>query len=95
MKISTLLNQELKSSALWTTGLTVLFLLLYGLVNAISDTAIALPFFVLFYYLFFAIGRLEVNRIFRTWIDKNSMKVILLQVIAYIVNVQCGPLTAE
>ncbi len=81
MKISTLLNQELKSSALWTTGLTVLFLLLYGLVNAISDTAIALPFFVLFYYLFFAIGRLEVNRIFRTWIDKNSMKVILLPAI--------------
>ena len=81
MKISTLLNQELKSSALWTTGLTVLFLLLYRSANAICDTAIALPFFVLFYYLFFAIGRLEVNRIFRTWIDKNSLKVILLPAI--------------
>ncbi len=71
------LIQELKSSLLWSTLLTTLFLLLYGSVGLFSDVAIALPFFILFYYLFFTLGKGEATSLLRRWIHGNLFKVIL------------------
>ena len=77
MKISKKLSQELGSSGLWTALLTLLFLFLYGSGNALYDMAIALPFFILFYYAFFTIGKDEVTAVLRKWIDIDVKKVVL------------------
>ena len=81
MDTSKELKQDLKSGAVWTGVLTLLFLLLYGSVNVVSDMVIALPFFIVFYYLFFTIGRVETQSTLRMWIHGNIFKVILLPVI--------------
>jgi uncharacterized protein len=81
METSTSLNQEFKSSFIYTTLLTMLFLLLYGSVNVLNDLAIALPFFILFYYLFFTLGRVEVTSIFKGWIQGDFKKVLLFPTI--------------
>ena len=75
------LIQELKSSIIWTALLTVLFLLLYSSVNVITDIAIALPFFIAFYYLFFTLGKEHVTFRLRRWIQLDFKKLILLPAI--------------
>ena len=81
MESSKILSQEFKSSGMWTAALTLLFLLFYGSVNAIADMMIALPFFVLFYYLFFTLGQVRVTSSFRKWIGGTILNLLLLPVI--------------
>ena len=77
MKTNKELVREFKTSTLWTVALTLVFLLLYGPKNMVLDMAIALPFFLVFYFSFFAIGKLEVTVWMRNRIDSDIRKVIL------------------
>ena len=53
MKIPEMLIPGVKSGVLWTATLTLLFLLLYGPSSELIDIYIALPFFMISYFLFF------------------------------------------
>ena len=57
MKTIKELLQELGYSALWTVLLTLLFLLFNMSENSLSDMLIALPYFVVLYFIFFLIGK--------------------------------------
>ena len=78
MEILKPLNHELKSGFFWTAMLTVLFLIFYGSLNKVDAIAVALPFFILFYYLFFTLGRVEVTITLRNWIHSDFKRVLLL-----------------
>ena len=77
MKTTKELRLELKRSALWTSLLTLLFVLLYGSSGTVHDILIALPFFIIFYFIFFALGKREITATIRKWIDSDVKKVLL------------------
>ena len=78
MKTRNRLTLELKKSAGWTFLVTLLFILFYCTSSRLSDIVTALPFFILFYFLFFSLGRGAVLAKFRNWIQTDIKKVILL-----------------
>jgi len=78
MKTRNRLALELKKSAGWTFLVTLLFILFYCTSSRLSDIVTALPFFILFYFLFFSLGRGAVLAKFRNWIQTDIKKVILL-----------------
>ncbi|MDP2338756.1 MAG: CPBP family intramembrane metalloprotease [Bacteroidota bacterium] len=80
MKIAKELSQELIRSVLWTTLLTLVFLLNNWSGNSMSDILIALPFFVALYYFFFSIGKDEVTTLMNRWIDSDLKKVLVFPV---------------
>lgn len=75
------LRQELKSSAIWTALVTLLFLLFYAARNPMTDMVIALPFFVVFYYFFFSIGKESVSSKIRNWILQDVKRLIVIPLI--------------
>ncbi len=75
------LRLELKSSAIWTALVTLLFLLFYAAKNPITDIIIALPFFIVFYYIFFSIGKVAVSAKIRSWIQQDLKNLIVLPLI--------------
>ncbi len=81
MKATTELSGELKKSALWTALLTLLFLLFYAPVNGLTEMIIALPFFIVFYYCFFTIGKDSVSSWLRSRINGDVKKMILFPTI--------------
>ena len=84
MKSTNELSRELKKSAIWTALLTLLFLLFYGPSNALAALIIALPFFIVFYYCFFTIGKDSVSSWLRSRINGDVKKVILFPAILLI-----------
>ena len=81
MRVAKDLFKELKGSVIWTALLTLLFLLFYRSANTIADMAIAMPFFILFYYFFFTIGKEVVSYNLREWTHGDVKKVILFPAI--------------
>ena len=77
MKNRNQLLNELKTSGLWTGILTLLFLLLYGSKNGLAEMVIALPFFIVFYYSFFTLGKENVTVVMRKWMDGDVKKMVL------------------
>ncbi|MEI6677101.1 MAG: hypothetical protein WCL21_00755 [Mariniphaga sp.] len=75
------LRLELKSSAIWTALVTLLFLLFYAARNPMTDMVIALPFFVVFYYFFFSIGKESVSSKIRNWILQDVKRLIVIPLI--------------
>ena len=75
------LRLELKSSAIWTALVTLLFLLFYAAKNPITDIIIALPFFIVFYYIFFSIGKVAVSAKIRSWIQQDLKNLNVLPLI--------------
>lgn len=59
MKAITELPGDLRKSALWTALLTLLFLLFYAPANALTEMIIALPFFIVFYYCFSLLVKIQ------------------------------------
>jgi len=81
MKAINELSAELKKSALWTVLLTILFLLFYRPANALTEMIIALPFFIVFYYSFFTIGKDAVSSWLRSRINGDVKKMVLFPAI--------------
>ncbi len=86
MKTIKELLQELGYSALWTVLLTLLFLLFNMSENSLSDMLIALPYFVVLYFIFFLIGKDVVLVRMAKWIGLDFVKTMvfpLLMVLLY------------
>ena len=75
------LSKELKKSAIWTLLLTLLFILFYRPANALTEMVIALPFFIVFYYCFFTIGKDSVSAWLRNRINGDIKKIIIFPAI--------------
>ena len=71
------LSLELKRSAAWTAILTILFLLFTWSKSSYSEVFIALPFFILLYFLFCSIGRKETTRHVRSFIHSELRKALI------------------
>ena len=71
------IKQSIWSGGRWTVLLTLLFLILSWKANVIGDLIIALPYFVLLYFIFFTIGRNEVAGWLRNRMDDNFRKVVI------------------
>jgi len=84
MKSTNELFKELKMSAIWTALLTLLFILFYRPADGFTDMISALPFFIVYYYCFFIIGKDSVSDKLRNWINGDVKKVILFPAILLI-----------
>ena len=71
------IKQSIWSGGRWTALLTLLFLILSWKANVTGDLIIALPYFVLLYFIFFTIGRNEVAGWLRNRMDENFRKVVI------------------
>ena len=78
MKIVKVLIPEMKGSAIWTAVLTLLFLFLCGPSSEILDICVALPFFMLSYFLFFSIGRDAISDYLKTWVRGDLKRVLIV-----------------
>jgi hypothetical protein len=77
MKTTNDFLKEIRKAALWTAGLTVLFVL-FNLKNEnTGKLLIALPFFVLLYFTLFSVGRTGIANRFREWLDNDIKKTVL------------------
>jgi membrane protease YdiL (CAAX protease family) len=74
------LSMELWRAGLWTTILTILFLLFNWTESTLAGLLISLPFFFILYYLFFSVGRKEITAELKDWIGTNVRKIIVLPV---------------
>lgn len=77
MKTRKELNNTLFRSLTWTVLLTLLFLLYTWTENPASELLIALPFFMVLYFLIFSVGEEEVSAEIRGWIGSDSRKMML------------------
>ncbi len=71
------MRSDLLKSGLWTTILTVLYLVLSWNKNSVFEIFSALGFFILLYFLFFSIGREEVSKWMRSFIQNKIEKAVL------------------
>ena len=70
-------HNELKSSIAWTAGLTALFILFNRSIEVLWAMFLALPFFIVLYFLLFSIGKEQVSTRFRTWLSNDIKKVVI------------------
>ena len=78
------IKQSIWSGGRWTVALALLFLALSWKTNSIGDLIIALPFFVLLYFMYFTVGRNEVTSWLRKRMDLNFRKVVIFPAILII-----------
>lgn len=87
MKTIKELPQELGYSALWTVLLTLLFLLFNMSENSLSDMLIAVPYFVVLYFIFFSIGKDVVLVRMAKWIGHDFVKTMVFPVLLVLIYV--------
>ena len=71
------MQRELIRSVFWTVSLTALFLLFNGSVNRWHDVLIALPFFIVLYFLFFSTGKEVVSSVIKKWIGSAILRMLV------------------
>jgi len=71
------MRSDLLKSGLWTTILTVLYLVLSWNKNSVFEIFSALGFFIFLYFLFFSIGREEVSKWMRSSAQNKIEKAVL------------------
>ena len=81
MKRGLALDQEFKKSALWTAILTLIYVVFFNSTKSIADVLISLPFFVILYFFFFSIGKDEVVKKMRQWINSDILKVTVFPIL--------------
>lgn len=70
-------QKEIKKSFYWTAGLTVLFVLFNLKSGNTADLLLALPFFILLYFLLFSIGRIQVVSWFKNLLGNEIKNTVL------------------
>lgn len=78
MKPNNGLTGALTESAAWTAFLTFLFLLLKWNDNPAPDMLLALPFFIILYFLLFSVGRTYITEQLSGWISSDLKKSVVL-----------------
>ncbi len=71
------LSRQIVSSTVATVVLTVLFILYTGPKNSLSALLIAVPFFMIFYFLFFSVGSHIVSDRIESWIGFDVKKTVI------------------
>jgi len=77
LKTDKVFQRELNASGFWTAFLTVLFLYFNGSSELWSDVMLALPFFIVFYYFFFSIGKVAIMVRMKRWIGSNVWRMMI------------------
>ncbi len=77
MKIEKSLSKELQISVAWTTVLTILFIFFNRSAENFPSALVALPFFVVLYFLLFSIGKEKTIDQLRKWINGDVKKVVI------------------
>jgi hypothetical protein len=77
MKIEKENSKELQNSLGWTALLTALFLFLNRSSEILPATLIALPFFVILYFLLFSTGKENISESIRKWINSDVKKIVI------------------
>ncbi|MBK6284381.1 MAG: CPBP family intramembrane metalloprotease [Draconibacterium sp.] len=81
MKIEKVISKELQNSVGWTALLTALFLFFNRSSEILPKTLVALPFFVVLYFLLFSIGKYNISESIRKWMDSDIKKVVVFPAI--------------
>ncbi len=81
LKTENVLMHELKRSAFWTAFLTALFVLFNGSADRLHNVLIALPFFIVLYFLFFSIGKEVVSSGIKKWIGSDILRMLVFPVV--------------
>ena len=71
------LKKSMRNGALTTLALFLLFLWYTAGKTAVAELLLAIPFFLIFYFIQFTIGKQEVILAFQQWIAKNRSNVLL------------------
>ncbi len=77
MKIEKGISKELQTSIAWTALLTVLFLFFNRSTEVFPATLLALPFFVVLYFLLFSTGKEKTSASIRKWLDSDIKKIVI------------------
>lgn len=77
MKIEKEISKDLRSGLAWTAFLTVLFILFNLQQEHLKGALISLPFFIVFYFLLFSIGRERASGAFRLWLNSEVKKIVI------------------
>ena len=77
MKIEKEISKELQTSLAWTAALTALFILFNRSIEILWAMFLALPSFVVFYFLIFSIGKEQVSNQIRKWFNSDIKKVVI------------------
>ncbi len=81
MKIEKGISKELQTSIAWTALLTVLFLFFNRSTEVFPATLLALPFFVVLYFLLFSTGKEKTSASIRKWLDSDIKKIVIFPTI--------------
>ena len=77
MKIEKEISKELQTSIAWTAVLTVLFILFNRSIEILWAMFLALPFFLVLYFLLFTIGKEHVSNQIRKWLNSDIKKIVI------------------
>jgi uncharacterized protein len=77
MKTKIEISKELQTSLAWTAILTVLFILFNRSVEILWAMFLALPLFIVLYFLLFTIGKEKVSNQIKKWINSDIKKVVI------------------
>ena len=81
MKIENSTSKELQTSIAWTALLTLLFIFFNRSSEILPATLVALPFFIVFYFFLFSIGRDKVSSQIKKWLDFDVKKIVIFPAI--------------
>lgn len=77
MKIKKECLKELQTSLGWTALLTALFLFFNRSFEILPAALIALPFFIVLYFLLFSIGKNSISESIRKWMNSEIQKIVV------------------
>jgi membrane protease YdiL (CAAX protease family) len=86
MKIEKEISKELQISMAWTAGLTVLFILFNRSPEFLSGMLVALPFFVVLYFLLFSTGKEKISDQIRNWLNFDIKKIVIFPAILILLH---------
>ncbi len=81
MKTDTVISNELRASLGWTALLTALFLFFNRSAEILPATLIALPFFIILYFILFSIGKHNVSEGMRNRMYSDIRKIVVFPAI--------------
>ena len=77
MKIQKEILKEVQISIAWTAGLTLLFILFNLSIENLWAMFLALPFFVVLYFLIFSLGKEQISNPINKWLDSDIKKIVI------------------
>lgn len=86
MKIPKEISKELQTSIAWTAGLTLLFILFNRSIENLWAMFLALPFFVVLYFLIFSLGKEQISNPLNKWLDSEIKKIVIFPAFLIVIH---------